>query len=178
MRLFEHHSRRHATRFRDRLDHAIWEARYPGCHIVDAVGKAFTGACSYLYGPQRGPAESVPRPGLAESRVAVAGPGHSNACPNCGRPGYDGRVCGRCGWGYGYQPAHEAAVAAIYAPGQLPVTPQDDDATDIFSLPRVSARREARNIWGPPRAETWAQRTVDALMAEYFGGPVLKAIPA
>jgi len=102
----------------------------------------------------------------------------AQVCPHCGRPGFDGGVCGRCGWGYGYQPAHEAAVAAIYAPGQLPVTPRDDDATDIFSLPRVSGRREARRtIWQPPRQDTWAQRTAEALMAEYFPPP-LKAIEA
>ena len=97
-------------------------------------------------------------------------------CPHCGHPGFDGGVCGRCGWGYGYQHAHEAAVAAIYAPGQLPVTPKDDDATDIFSLPRVSARRHARNIWAPPSRD-WVQRSVAALMDEYFPPP-LKAIEA
>ena len=104
------------------------------------------------------------------------GPAAQAICPHCGHPGFDGGVCGRCGWGYGYQHAHEAAVAAIYAPGQLPVTPQDDDATDIFSLPRVSARRHARNIWAPP-ARDWVQRSVAALMDEYFPPP-LKAIEA
>jgi hypothetical protein len=110
-------------------------------------------------------------------------------CPHCGHPGFDGGVCGRCGWGYGYQHAHEAAVAAVYAPGQLPVTPRDDDATDIFSQPRITARREARRtIWQPPRAEShWDRYTrafgvpeTLAYVAEILAAPLpqVKALTA
>jgi ribosomal protein L32 len=106
-------------------------------------------------------ADDVPRPGDSEGRIAAtpglatmpgvhAGPGHHHACPNCGRPAYDGKICGACGWGYGWQPAHEAAVAAIFAPGQLPVTlPPDDDSGIMPAVPRGCGQAR-RAIWQPP----------------------------
>jgi ribosomal protein L32 len=122
---------------------------------------------------------NVPRPGgvgtdaRAGAGAAVdpvtAGPGHpgqcgktahniraisTSACPNCGRPAYDGKVCGACGWGFGWQPVHEAQVAAIFAPGVLPETDPAPPAEMWLSPPRTGRWLPARPRIRIPVADT------------------------
>ena len=75
------------------------------------------------------------------------------ACPNCGRSGYVNGLCNRCGYGYGYQPAYQAEVTAVYGPGQIPSTEAAGaDDTDIMAAPRLCAGREPVYV---PVAQRW-----------------------
>ncbi len=128
------------------------------------------------------PPEDVPRPGEVRTRgtgfrtsgsEAGTGPGHS--CPICGTAA-DGPVCGRCGYGYGYQPrpasdAAEAMVTAVLAPGELERTdpvPIDDTVTDWNSARLTGAARRVtrQTIWQPPGG--WAHAAAAALADEYW----------
>jgi len=79
-------------------------------------------------------------------------------CPNCHRSGYLNGLCGRCGYGYGYQPRPasdiaESQITEIYAPGRVPVTQAaDPDVTDVFAAPRLCAGREPVYV---PVAQRW-----------------------
>ncbi len=77
----------------------------------------------------------------------------ASMCPNCHRSGYLNGLCNRCGYGYGYQPAYEAQVSAIYEPGQIPPTEAAGaDDTDIIAAPRLRAGREPVYV---PVAQRW-----------------------
>src|SRR5258708_24120213 len=72
----------------------------------------------------------------------------ASMCPNCRRSGYLNGLCGRCGYGYGYQPRPasdiaESQITEIYAPGRIPTTGRyAGDDTDIIAAPRLRPRRE------------------------------------
>ncbi len=134
--------------YHGRPDRLSWRERLAN-GVSALIGATARGLAWLIGGEEEMPVDDNGEP-LSDLFIGPVGP----VCPNCGRtPG--GSVCQACGYGYGYQPAYEAQVTAVYEPGRLPVTdpvPVDDTITDW--APRNTARRQARNIWGPPAPES------------------------